>query len=46
VAAGSPPQLASGLFWYDEPSGHGLGRRQLAMLAAHNWKAGLGDVAL
>ena len=32
-AAGAVPQLAAGLFWYDEPSGHGLGRRQLALTA-------------
>ena len=46
VADGTPPQLAAGLFWYDEPSGHGLGRRQLAQLAAHNGSTGAGDVAL
>ena len=32
-AAGAVPQLAAGLFWYDEQSGHGLGRRQLALTA-------------
>ena len=46
VADGTPPQLAAGLFWYDEKSGHGLGRRQLAQVAAHNGSTGAGDVAL
>ena len=41
-AAGSPPQLAAGLFWYDEPSGHGLGRRQLALVALQTGGSGRG----
>ena len=41
-AARMPPQLAPGLFWYDEPSGHGLDRRQLAMTALKSWTAGSG----
>jgi hypothetical protein len=42
IALGSPPQIAAGLFWYDESSGHGLGRRQLAMAALNEWQAGAG----
>jgi hypothetical protein len=41
-AARLPPQLTSGLFWYDEASGHGLNRRQLAMTALRNWTPGSG----
>ena len=41
-AAGSTPQLAAGLFWYDEPSGHGLNRRQLALVALDGWQPGGG----
>ncbi len=44
IAVGSPPRLAAGLFWYDEDSGHGLGRRQLAMVALDNWQKGSGGV--
>jgi hypothetical protein len=36
------PQLTSGLFWYDEASGHILGRRQLAMTTLRNWTVGSG----
>ena len=42
VAAKAVPQLAAGLFWYDEPSGHGLGRRQLALAALNGWAPGSG----
>ena len=42
IAVGSPPRLAAGLFWYDEDSGHGLGRRQLAMVGLDNWQKGSG----
>ena len=41
-AARVPPQLAPGLFWYDEKSGHGLGRRQLAQAALQTWTSGSG----
>jgi hypothetical protein len=47
IAVGAPPKLAAGLFWYDEPSGYGLGRRQLAMAALNQWQAGTrGEVAV
>ena len=42
VAAQAVPQLAAGLFWYDEASGHGLGRRQLALVALSNSIPGSG----
>ncbi|HVG96854.1 MAG TPA: hypothetical protein VNK05_08140, partial [Chloroflexota bacterium] len=43
VALGSPPRLAAGLFWYDQASGHDLGRRQLALVALDQWLSGGGQ---
>ena len=44
AAAGPPgcrPSSTPGLFWYDEASGHGLGRRQLALTALQQLDGGV-----